>query len=146
MGGPPVGAGSYVDLGYFETNLTLSIFSGVNPVLRPALPATNASFPSGGNHSTLTHQSAGHSPSSTFDTWPFHYEHDGIDQNGNGTVDEGTNGFDDDGQHGVDDPEERETSPPYDAPLRGIQVRIRVYEPTSRQVREVSIHQSFVPD
>ena len=30
--------------------------------------------------------------------------------------------------------------------VRGIEVRIRVYEPDSRQIREVSIRQSFVPE
>jgi hypothetical protein len=41
---------------------------------------------------------------------------------------------------------ERETSPPYPYPLRGLRVKIRVYEPTSKQVREITIVQSFVPE
>jgi hypothetical protein len=87
----------------------------------------------------------------TYDTWPLHYEYDAVNQeNGSivasGVADEGTNGFDDDGRQGVDDVGERETSPPYPVPLRGIEVRIRVYEPDSRQVREVSVKKTFTPE
>ena len=45
----------------------------------------------------------------------------------------------------VDSPDEQITSPPYPVPLRGIQVKIRVFEPDSRQVREVTIEQDFLP-
>jgi hypothetical protein len=88
-----------------------------------------------------------------YDTWSLHYEHDGVDQadafppNTNNltdaTIDEGTNGIDDDNADGVDDPDERETSPPYAAPLTGVQVRLRVYEQEARQVRETSVIQDF---
>ena len=82
---------------------------------------------------------------SVYDTWSFHYEHDGIDQDGVGGTDQGTNGFDDDNNGVVDDPLEMETSPPYPEPLRGIQVKLRVFEPDSRQVREVTVKQDFLP-
>ncbi len=36
------------------------------------------------------------------------------------------------------------TAPPYNVALRGIEVRIRCYEPTSRQVRQVTVRHSFV--
>ena len=113
-----------------------------------------------------------------YDTWPNHYESDGLNQDaafsvygGNhfdvdinqqavGTlVDEGTNGFDEphDGRdfsgnpdallgqqiNGADDAAERETSPPYPVPLRGIEIRIRLVEPTSQQVRQTSIAVDF---
>ncbi|OHB66692.1 MAG: hypothetical protein A2V70_01930 [Planctomycetes bacterium RBG_13_63_9] len=101
-----------------------------------------------------------------YDTWSLHYESDGQNEDNdkypNGTIranaadpqhltDEGTNGFDDDtdpnsdGYGIVDDPGERETSPPYPAPLTAIQVKIRVFEPDSRQIREVTIVQDFLP-
>ena len=82
-----------------------------------------------------------------YDTWSFHYEHDGVNQDSSEDtlIDEGTNGFDDNGDGVVDDPGELETSPPYPVPLRGIQVKIRVFEPDSRQVREVTIVQDFLP-
>jgi hypothetical protein len=82
----------------------------------------------------------------SFDTWPTIYESDGVDQDGDGLFDEGTDGFDNDGANGVDDPGERETTPPYSRPLRGIQATLRVYEPDSRQARQVSLIQNFVPE
>jgi hypothetical protein len=116
----------------------------------------------------------------TFDTWSYHYEHDGLDQDRfdktkyrhndrldgqtsgktigndypnpssdtvpNTVVDQGTDGFDNNGDGVVDDPGERETSPPYPVPLRGIKVKIRCYEPDSRQFHEVDIVESFVPE
>ena len=45
----------------------------------------------------------------------------------------------------VDSNDEQITCPPYPAPLRGIQVKIRVYEPDSRQIREVTVEQDFLP-
>ena len=42
-------------------------------------------------------------------------------------------------------PTRSSTSPPYPYPLRGIQVKIRVFEPDSRQVREVTVVQDFLP-
>lgn len=137
------GHGAYVDLGYFPTGAgNVSIFSNV--IYPPRVVSVPWPF-------KLTRGAGGLLPTATYDTWSFHYEHDGIDQDKSqgvwrDGVDQGTNGFDDDGQNGVDDVVERETSPPYMAPLRGIQVRIRVYELSSRQIREVSIQQSFVPE
>ncbi len=85
---------------------------------------------------------------SVYDTWSLHYEYDGVDQDGDGVIDEGADGFDNDalGMPGiVDDPGERETAPPYPVPLRGIQIKIRVFEPDTRNIREVTIIQDFLP-
>jgi prepilin-type N-terminal cleavage/methylation domain-containing protein len=54
------------------------------------------------------------------------------------------NGFDD-GTGAVDGPDEPRAAPPYAAPLRGIQIKIRTFEPDSRQVREVTVVQDFLP-
>ena len=90
-----------------------------------------------------------------YDTWSYQYENDGINQDAaidNGTgIDQGTNGFDDNvtgagAINGIDDPLERETSPPYNVPLRGIQAKIRIYEPDSRQIRESTVTKNFVPN
>ena len=78
-----------------------------------------------------------------YDTWSTHYEANGLDEDSTFGADQLTNGQDDDGNGIVDD--EQETSPPYPYPLRGIEVRIRVYEPSSRQVRQVTVRQTFVP-
>jgi type II secretory pathway pseudopilin PulG len=72
----------------------------------------------------------------TYDTWSFDYEYggpyvDGLDLGGEAGV--------------VDDFEERQTMPPYPYPLRGVQIKIRVYEPSSKQVREVTVEETFVP-
>lgn len=91
----------------------------------------------------------------TYDTWTLAYERDGLDQNGNGIIDEYSNGLDDNGipggpainlLNGVDDISERETAPPYPYPLRGIQVRIRVYEPNTRQARQATVESDFIPE
>ena len=85
-----------------------------------------------------------------YDTWSYSYERDGINQDGNAMTDEGTDGLDSalpNTQVGaVDEVEERETSPPYPVPLRGIQVRVRVIEPDTRQVRQATITQDFLPE
>jgi len=97
--------------------------------------------------------------SRVYDTWSTHYEKVGLlgistssylpagrSSNGfddpildiNGNVVQNPNGI-------VDDEVEKLTSPPYPVPLRGIQVKIRVFEPDSRQVRELTIVQEFLP-
>jgi prepilin-type N-terminal cleavage/methylation domain-containing protein len=85
------------------------------------------------------------SGTAVYDTWSTHYEANGVDENRNGDVDEGTNGLDDNDNSLVDEPLEAETSAPYPVPLRGIEVRIRCYEPSSRQIRQVTIRHTFVP-
>jgi hypothetical protein len=97
---------------------------------------------------------------SVFDTWSTHYETTGAISL-TGTPARGVNGFDDDttptvdengdgdptndGNGIVDDDVEKLTSPPYPIPLRGVQVKIRVFEPDSRQIREVTVLQDFLP-
>jgi hypothetical protein len=128
-----IAAGGYVDLyysRYLANAFTASTFSEA-PVARSGLLTTLLSAPL---------------RSSSYDTWSRHYEYDGIDQNGNGLIDEGTNGIDDDGANGVDDVNERETSPPYPYPVRGIQVRFRVIDVDSRQVRQVTVATDFIPE
>jgi type II secretory pathway pseudopilin PulG len=39
--------------------------------------------------------------------------------------------------------EEEDTSPPYPVPLRGIEIRIRCYEPAGRQVRQITVRHTF---
>jgi hypothetical protein len=87
-----------------------------------------------------------------------------IDNNnaaGTPSIDEGTNGLEDFGHYanpapppptvadirlGVDDVGERETAPPYDRPLRGVQVLMRVYEADSRAIRQVRVNQHFMAE
>ena len=130
-----------------------TLFAGV-PDFRSLLDYSTSTAPS---QPTTTNGTSVIWPAVVYDTWSEHYEKDGIDQDNDGLVDEGTNGFDDleiDPNNptgpriianGVDDVAERETSPPYDVPLRGIQVKLRVYEREARQVREATVVRSFVP-
>ncbi|MEQ8847970.1 prepilin-type N-terminal cleavage/methylation domain-containing protein [Botrimarina sp.] len=107
----------------------------------------------------------------TYDTWSWHYETNGLNEDRDSEnvggvlrpmIDEGTNGFDDldptdSGDlliaeasdrrfNGPDDPAEREAPPPYETALRGVQAMLRVYEPDSRQIREVRVRESFLPE
>jgi hypothetical protein len=119
-----VSYGAYVDLGYgHRINVN---YSGISTFSGPGDP-----------RSRLIR---------VYDTWSFHYEHDGQDQNVNNLIDEGTNGFDDNNDGAVDDYNELEMPPPYPYPLRGIQIKIRAFEPDSRQIREVTVVVDFVPE
>ena len=171
------GYGAYVDLGYLGLHSRWR-YPSTNTVLNmPPLSVTPqfAVAPRTRSKLNLLGQTQPYyEPYRVYDTWSFHYENNGINEDGDTyfdpvtntnlpLIDEGTNGFDDAGdyildpsanpptfvtdiRHGVDDPGERETAPPYDVPLRGMQVRLRAYERDSRQVREVGVKQHFVPE
>lgn len=120
--GTAVAYGAYVDLGY-DTS-----YSG-----------TPAPWFSGtGNTSSGL--------SRVYDTWSNHYEKNGVNEDGDDLTDEGANGFDDDGDGIVDGAGEQEAPPPYAVPLRGIQIRIRTFDPDTRQVRDWTIVQDFLPE
>jgi prepilin-type N-terminal cleavage/methylation domain-containing protein len=118
--GSAIAAGDYVDLGYAAA------------IAPPSLPLANVV----NDRSGLTGQLI-------YDTWSEHYESDGLDQHNDSDIDAATNGLDDNGNDIIDDADERETMPPYSAPLRGIKVTIRVYETSSKQVREAVVIQNF---
>ena len=151
-----IGHGAFVDLNYVgkhgyntltnPNNTGWSHFSGRYPVCYRLNPPNDIYL--------------GLAGSGTYDTWSFHYEYDGIDQDADGTVDQATDGLDSTvidfttnsnprsvvTNYGVDDVGERETSPPYPFPLRAIQVRIRMVDHSSRQVRQATVESSFVPN
>jgi len=129
------GVGGYVDLGNYDTTNN---------------PSPPAFFTGYGIAKSMLQGSV--NTARVYDTWSTHYENVGLagltypDQYpAGGFPGRGVNGFDDDGNGIVDDESEKLTSPPYPAPLRGIQVKIRVFEPDSRQIREVTIVQDFLP-
>ena len=137
---PLLSHGAYVDLGYVSATSNLSNFSAVDQYSQDRITL-------GADNFATVHR--------IYDTWSTHYEHDGINQdeveenldpNDNELLltDEGSNGFDDNGDGVVDDPDEREAPPPYDVPLRGIQVKIRVFDPDSQKVREVTVRHDFL--
>jgi prepilin-type N-terminal cleavage/methylation domain-containing protein len=118
-------------------------------VFDPAAPARLASgvavFPGDPGYETgdTSPAARGAYVDHTFDTWSLHYEFNGLDEDGDGEVDEGADGFDDNGDDLADDAGERETSPPYPGPLRGLEVRVRCYEPSSRQIRQITVRHAF---
>lgn len=126
--------GAYVDLGW----------GGGVPVLRTATypPAGTTAFQAAGVAVTDVPRRIT-LPGSTYDTWSRHYEFNGIDDDGDGVVDEGANGVDANGDGWPDYVADSETSPPYPVPLQGVEVRLRCYEPASRQVRQVTIRHAF---
>jgi hypothetical protein len=167
-----VSYGAYVDLNYLCRVQDPSL-PGTAPTNAALAPLNNSSFGWAGNARSRVRgmEPIAVSPpidekyyrSAVYDTWSTHFEYDGDDTDGDGVRDQATDGFDtpvqgvDDDQDGtvdeagepgngvVDGPEEQEMPPPYAASLRGIQVRIRVFDPASRQIREVTVVQDFLP-
>jgi len=145
VNGGPVASGAYVDLG-------VGIFSN-------SLLSGSRIYPRFAGYGQPKSQLVGSAGTRRiYDTWSTHYEANGRDEDGSGTADEGTDGTDNNSDGQIDEvpvdtdgdgvPDiagELETSPPYPFPLRGVEVRIRCYEPTSGQVRQMTVRHSFVP-
>ena len=125
------GYGAYVDLGYTGTNL--SHFSRFPYNAQAGRPLITSSFTDG-------------RISFVYDTWTTAYESDGYNQDGDADVDEGANGFDDDNIFGVDSPAEKEAPPPYEYPLRGLQMVLRTSDVPTRQVMQASVSADFSTD
>jgi hypothetical protein len=142
----PVAFGAYVDLNYLGV-VRVAIAYPQASLVTAGWPQSDF-FGHGQNNAIRGPHAAATNPMpyapAVYDTWSTHYEHDGFDQDGDTLTDEGTNGFDDNSMGGVDDETEKEAPPPYPVPLRGIQVKIRVFEPGTRQIREVTVVQDFV--
>ncbi|MCH2115173.1 MAG: prepilin-type N-terminal cleavage/methylation domain-containing protein [Pirellulales bacterium] len=136
------GFGAFVDLGWDQSG---DYYYGDYPAA--SVPLFQAERPAGWHPRAPLNGLP-----SVYDTWSLHYESDGVDQDdasdsGSG-IDQGTNGLDDDVDgsgafNGTDDMGERETSPPYDVPLPGMQVKIRIYERDTRQIREATVTKDF---
>jgi hypothetical protein len=140
--------GAYVDLNYN---------SGVRITNPASAPPTYFAGPDYGNGNSKFGSTFGLTVSNstknyaTFDTWSLGYEYWNSAISSSQSANQAFDGFDDggsgvSGKYGVDNPNERMTCPPYPVPLRGVQVKIRVYEPTSRQVREITVAETFLPD
>jgi type II secretory pathway component PulJ len=127
-----IGQGAYVDLGYAREIYSSSMVSNFSHKGVPGSKLVElAKDPSTGFYERV------------YDTWSTHFESNSYDENNDTVADAATNGFDDDSNGVVDDAGERDTSPPYPVPLRGLQVKIRIFEPDSRQIREVTVVQKF---
>ena len=154
--GTLLGLGAYVDLNYYRyAPASVAVDNALAP---PPPPGSNIPLPHYARApevpSSLTGPAAvtyltnlgynNYPFGATYDTWSVSYERDGIDQLGTGNYDLQTNGVDDNGDGVVDDVGERETVPPYSQPLRGLRVRIRMYEPSSRQIRQATVETDFL--
>lgn len=142
------GYGAYVDLGWADEDYSVvpGVIGSTTPV---AVGVPERCLSHVGNQKSGLQGKNGSSPNPgsfrVYDTWSTHYEFDGaLQRAGSLGADAGANGFDDNGDGVVDDPLEADTMPPYPTPLRGIQVKIRTFDPDSRQVREVKVIQDFV--
>lgn len=78
-----------------------------------------------------------------YDTGTSRYDTDDVN-------DQGSNGVDDKPYFGegdpngvIDDAEEKTSLPPYNVPLRGVKISIRVIDPNTKQVRQLSVVKSF---
>src|SRR5262249_47890834 len=129
----PTSTGAFVDLNWLNPQTGPSSaatpWDGA-PLYAPWNPSLAMSPFFGQGHRRSQLLANNHAGTSTFDTWSYHYEHDGLDQDKSlgdtSGPDQGTTGFQDNAGN-------YETSPPYPVPLRGIKVIIRCYEPDSRQ-------------
>ncbi len=140
---PNNNASGFVDLGYARSQFV--------PAQNPPKNSSVQRFQHVG--APLSYLTAGGAYSQcVYDTGCFSYENEGIYDLKRGYVPDkapgpagrSTNGLDD-GSGVVDGNSEQIYTPPYPVPLRGIQVKIRVFEPDSREVREVTVEQDFLP-
>lgn len=137
LGGPSGQTGAHVDLNWGEATLATAFTS--------AVPMSGLLFQGLG---IATRNNTGATPPhdlvrATYCTWSTHYEYNGRDDDADGIVDQGSNAVDDNADSRIDEPAEAETRAPYPVRLRGIEVRIRCYEPTSRSIRQITIRHSF---
>lgn len=128
------GTGAYVDLGW--QGATPVVLTGTFP------PAGQSALGSAGVLVTDSPRNVP-LPATTYDTWSRHYEVNGLDDDDDGVVDEGSNGADTNGDGWPEYSGTAETSPPYPVALRGMEVRIRCYEPHSKQMRQITLRHSF---
>ena len=124
-----VGYGAYVDLPSYDSTGAVRRYLPTTyapPAGAPA-PQFNGEFnPNSGLPATAGEPGI-------YDTWGPSYEDigaDGLDNDNNGIVDDET-------------ATQANTAPPYAQPLPGIQVKIRVYDPVGRTVREVTVRKNF---
>ena len=153
----PAGANLWSQLsGYSQSNVAASSINGT--------PFTNALYKSGliVQNSTLS-SSPPRVMQPSFDSWTTRFEGDGVRQTelngGRGTVfgtgtpreswragliDPATDGLDNNGANGVDDMNEMETSPPFPYRLPGLRISIRMEDPATRTVKQMSVAKEFV--
>lgn len=134
------GRGAFVDLGYARAAFQSGLFDDPE---RDAVRSLFSDYPELKSQLRPYAVTAG---IFTYDSWSDFYERNNFSENGNALVDEGTDGIDNNGTGGVDEFAEQETAPPYATALRGVQVTLRIYETDTRQVRQMSVVNDFIPE
>lgn len=160
---PNPATGCYVDLRYDDRSVAAPIVPGpidgqggasafFLPGLWSRFSTVGQRIHSGGsvNMVNLNRLASGVLPQySVYDSGSTHYESNSFDEDQDLVTDEGVDGQDNDADGFVDEgprlTAEQETAPPYPFPLRGIEIRLRCYEPRSRQVRQMTVRHTFVP-
>jgi len=141
--GGGVANGAYVDLGWDSQSLP-------NPILVTASypPAGQSYFQGLGVSLVNTGSNTGsviNYALPTYNTWSTHYETNGQNDDDDPTIDQGRDGLDNNSNGLVDENLESETSAPYPVRLKAVEIRIRCCDPRSRQVRQTTIRQAFMP-
>ncbi len=135
--------GAYVDLGKVipRDSSFLTVPGGVsNPGGVFQQLATNSRVVRGGTGVLRPALDYGNEPP-IFDTGTSDYDSTTI----LGAIPLGSNGIDDNGNGLIDEEGGEKLVAPYDAPIRGLEVKIRMYEPNASQARQVTVRQSMVP-
>jgi type II secretory pathway pseudopilin PulG len=161
---PNNNSAGYVDLGYLNAsgnayqlkNYVVRTITPLPPAIEPRFQH-NGIYPGATLAGSLAADQTNGPPQRVYDSGCFGYENEGLYNIGNNGVPQptapggtSTNGFADSppnsvGDGIVDHMSEWISCPPYPVPLRGIQVKIRCFEPDSRQIREMTIVQDFLP-
>jgi hypothetical protein len=128
--------------GYLALTSTASFRGGF--VDLGCLPTANLTgLTAGGNGKLAGLAKTTATGTATYDTWSNHFESNGIDDDGLLGIDQGTNGVDDNSNGLPDDANEDEVPPPYSRRVPSIEVRIRCFDPASKQIRQTTVRRQF---
>lgn len=135
--------GAFVDLGGNSRSLAPTAASNTAVLVSGSLTFAGTSLLSGTVNGRSGLPQFTLATAATYDTWSTFYESNGIDDDSVSGVDQGTNGIDDNANGIPDDSPEKETFPPYPTPLKAVEIRIRCIDPTSREIRQLTVRQAF---
>ena len=118
----------------------------IDPTLRGAFIDLGKGGGAPGNRPLLLSRPHGRYREAVYDTGTSRYNNDE-------TNDQGSNGVDDPPHNSlagkpngiIDDAEEKASLPPYNVPLRGVQISVRAIEPYTKQVRQLTVVKSLSP-
>ena len=127
--------------GYLALTSTASFGGGFIDL--GCLPTSTLTLLSAGGAAKSGLQKTSATGTATYDTWSNHFESNGIDDDGSLGIDQGSNGVDDNSNGLPDDANEDEVPPPYGRRVPSIEVRIRCFDPASKQIRQTTVRRQF---